>query len=60
LGLLGGIHPARENLNETVMQPETKYAKSGEVSIAYQVIGNGPLDLVYVPGWVSHLEYAWE
>jgi pimeloyl-ACP methyl ester carboxylesterase/plasmid stabilization system protein ParE len=60
VGLLGGIHPARENLNETVMQPETKYAKSGEVSIAYQVIGNGPLDLVYVPGWVSHLEYAWE
>lgn len=42
------------------MQPETKYAKSGGVSIAYQVVGDGPLDLVVVPGWVTHLEYAWE
>src|SRR6478736_5982582 len=30
------------------------------VSIAYQVIGEGPRDLVWVPGWVSHLEAAWE
>lgn len=42
------------------MQPETKYAKSGEVNIAYQVIGDGLLDLIFVSGWVSHLEYAWE
>lgn len=42
------------------MQPETKYVKSGEVNIAYQVIGDGPLDLIFVSGWVSHLEYAWE
>jgi len=42
------------------MHPETKYATSGDISIAYQVIGNGPLDLVYVAGWVSHLEYGWE
>ena len=42
------------------MQPETKYAKSGDVNIAYQVVGDGPLDLVFVPGWVSHLEHAWE
>ena len=40
--------------------PETRYAKSGEVSIAYQVLGTGPIDLIYVPGWVSHLEYGWE
>jgi pimeloyl-ACP methyl ester carboxylesterase/DNA-binding winged helix-turn-helix (wHTH) protein len=40
--------------------PETRYAKSGEVNIAYQVIGNGPIDLVFVMGWVSHLEYFWE
>jgi hypothetical protein len=40
--------------------PETRYAKSGDVHIAYQVIGEGPLDLVVVPGWVSHLEYQWE
>ncbi|MFQ5961293.1 MAG: adenylate/guanylate cyclase domain-containing protein [Candidatus Methylomirabilales bacterium] len=42
------------------MQPETKYAMSGDVHIAYQVVGDGPLDLVYVPGFVSHVEYAWE
>ena len=41
-------------------RPETRYAKSGEVSIAYQVIGDGPLDLVLVMGWVSNLDYYWE
>jgi class 3 adenylate cyclase len=40
--------------------PETHYAKSGDVNIAYQVVGDGPVDLVYVPGWVSHVELAWE
>lgn len=42
------------------LKPETKYAKSGDVNIAYQVLGNGPMDLIYVPGWVSNLEYGWE
>src|SRR5438270_725276 len=42
------------------MPPETSYAKSGDVYIAYQVLGDGPVDLVYVPGWVSHVELAWE
>ena len=42
------------------MQPTTHYAKSGDVHIAYQVVGDGPIDLVYVQGWVSHLEHAWE
>lgn len=42
------------------MQPETRYAKSGDVHIAYQVTGTGPLDLVLVPGFVSHLEQGWE
>jgi pimeloyl-ACP methyl ester carboxylesterase len=42
------------------MTPETRYAKSGEVHIAYQVVGDGPIDLVYVPGWTSHVEYQWE
>jgi pimeloyl-ACP methyl ester carboxylesterase len=42
------------------MPPETKYAKSEGVNIAYQVTGEGPLDLVLVPGWVSHVENAWE
>jgi pimeloyl-ACP methyl ester carboxylesterase/DNA-binding CsgD family transcriptional regulator len=40
--------------------PETRYAKSGDVRIAYQVIGNGPIDLVFVPGFLSNLEVHWE
>ncbi|MPY89667.1 MAG: alpha/beta fold hydrolase [Luteitalea sp.] len=39
--------------------PETRYAQSGDVNIAYQVVGDGPFDLVFVMGWVSHLEYFW-
>ncbi|MBI2685597.1 MAG: alpha/beta fold hydrolase [Acidobacteria bacterium] len=39
--------------------PETHYATSGDVNIAYQVFGAGPVDLVFVMGWVSHLEYFW-
>jgi pimeloyl-ACP methyl ester carboxylesterase len=39
---------------------DTRYAKSGDVNIAYQVVGEGPVDLVCVPGWVSHVELAWE
>ena len=42
------------------MLPETKYAKSADVYIAYQVVGNGPIDLVFVPGWISHVEYNWD
>ena len=38
------------------MAPETRYAKSGDVNIAYQVWGDGPIDLVFVPGFVTHLE----
>jgi pimeloyl-ACP methyl ester carboxylesterase len=41
------------------VQPETRYAHSGEVNIAYQVVGDGPLDLVFVPGFVSHLDLWW-
>jgi len=43
------------------IKPKTQYATStGGVNIAYQVIGEGPLDLVFVMGWVSHLEYSWQ
>jgi pimeloyl-ACP methyl ester carboxylesterase len=42
------------------MVPETRYAKSGDLNIAYQVAGDGPRDLVYVPGWVSNIELMWE
>jgi pimeloyl-ACP methyl ester carboxylesterase/DNA-binding winged helix-turn-helix (wHTH) protein len=39
--------------------PRVSYARSGTVNIAYQVVGSGPLDIVFVMGWVSHLEYFW-
>jgi len=42
------------------VQPQTRYARSGDLSIAYQVFGEGPNDLVMVPGFVSHIELLWE
>ena len=42
------------------VQPKTRYAKSGGVSIAYQVLGEGPLDVVFLPGFVSNVEFYWE
>jgi pimeloyl-ACP methyl ester carboxylesterase/DNA-binding winged helix-turn-helix (wHTH) protein/class 3 adenylate cyclase len=45
----------------TSIRPQTQYAVSdGDVNIAYQVVGDGPIDLVFVMGWVSHLEYFWQ
>lgn len=41
-------------------KPETRYAKSDGVSLAYQVVGDGPHELILVPGFVSHVEVAWE
>jgi pimeloyl-ACP methyl ester carboxylesterase len=42
------------------VKPDTKYARSGDVNIAYQVVGDGPRDLVLVPGWISNIEVFWE
>jgi len=42
------------------MVPPTKYARSGDINIAYQVFGAGPVDLVVVPGWVSNIDVFWE
>jgi class 3 adenylate cyclase len=42
------------------MEPKTRYAKSGDVHIAYQVLGNGDRDLILVPGFISHVEHFWE
>ncbi len=42
------------------MAPETRYARSGDLHIAYQVVGTGPIDLVYVPTWISQVEHYWE
>jgi pimeloyl-ACP methyl ester carboxylesterase len=41
-------------------QPRTRYARSGEISIAYQVVGDKPFDLIWVPGWISNVEESWE
>lgn len=41
-------------------RPETRYARSGDVSIAYQVFGEGDMDLVMIPGFISHLEVEWD
>jgi pimeloyl-ACP methyl ester carboxylesterase len=41
------------------VQPETRYTRSGEVNLAYQVVGEGPMDLVYVMGWVSNIDLFW-
>src|SRR5207253_7211371 len=52
-------HEIVREVSSIIKHPETKYATSGDVNIAYQVVGDAPLDLVFVMGWVSHLEYFW-
>ncbi|HWE33730.1 MAG TPA: adenylate/guanylate cyclase domain-containing protein [Solirubrobacteraceae bacterium] len=42
------------------MAPQTRYARSGDLHIAYQVVGDGPIDLVYVPSWISQIEHNWD
>lgn len=42
------------------MIPQIQYALSGDISVAYQVTGDGPIDIVYAPGFISHLEHIWE
>ncbi|SEK94583.1 Pimeloyl-ACP methyl ester carboxylesterase [Aquimarina amphilecti] len=41
------------------MKPNTRYVKSGQVNIAYQVFGSGAVDLVYIPGWISNIDCMW-
>jgi pimeloyl-ACP methyl ester carboxylesterase/AraC-like DNA-binding protein len=41
------------------VRPATQYTKSGRINIAYQVFGSGPIDLVYIPGWVSNIDWMW-
>src|ERR1041385_3490123 len=49
--------PAADASEVSKPHPETHYAKSDNVNIAFQIVGEGPIDIVYVPGWDSHLEY---
>ncbi|HEY5859782.1 MAG TPA: alpha/beta hydrolase, partial [Actinomycetota bacterium] len=42
-------------------RPETRYAKTADgVNIAYQVVGEGPIDILFVLGWVTHIERLWD
>ena len=41
-------------------RPETKYAWNGDVALAYQVFGQGPIDLIYCQGYASHVDLNWE
>jgi hypothetical protein len=43
-----------------VQRPETRFALSGDAHIAYQVVGSGAFDLVYVPGWLSNVALNWQ
>jgi pimeloyl-ACP methyl ester carboxylesterase len=60
------LRPRRDGANRglrsfgSVEPPDTCYARSGDLSIAYQVIGEGALDLVYTGSWTNQIEHAWE
>ena len=43
-----------------MIPPRVHYARNGDTHIAYQVVGNGPIDILMVPGWTSHLLIEWE
>jgi hypothetical protein len=43
-----------------VKAPETRYAWIGDVALAYQVVGEGPVDVLYYQGWSSNIDLAWE
>ena len=55
----GARKPPAAVVNPPFIAPTTQYARSEDVNIAYQVLGDGPLDLIFVMGWISHLEYFW-
>jgi pimeloyl-ACP methyl ester carboxylesterase/DNA-binding winged helix-turn-helix (wHTH) protein len=57
---LSGTVNAASGYALAAFKPQTHYVQNGDVNIAYQVVGSGDLDIVFVMGWVSHLEYFWE
>ena len=50
----------QETRNTVRVQPETRYARSGDINIAYTVVGAGPFDVIFVPGFVSNVELDWD
>src|SRR6266511_2381379 len=61
IGLVQGLALPRRAFDTSPMAvPVTRYARGGGVNIAYQVVGEGPLDLVWLPSMTHHVELAWE
>lgn len=58
--LIGQHGPTSTWHYSSMDRPETRYAISGDVHIAFQTLGSGPPDLVLVPAWVTHLDFQWE
>ena len=56
----GDLHASNSPAAIARNVPQTRYVQNGDVNIAYQVVGNGPIDVVFVMGWISHLEYFWK
>jgi class 3 adenylate cyclase len=56
---LTALATASETGNTVLVQPETRYARSGDVNVAYTVTGAGPFDLIFVPGFVSNVDLDW-
>ena len=52
--------PGLRSAAATIAVPHTRYARSGSLNVAYQVFGDGALDLVFVPGYISHVEQIWK
>jgi pimeloyl-ACP methyl ester carboxylesterase len=59
-GTRGGLAEHRPRLDTAPVVQDVRYARSGDVSIAYAVLGDGPFDLVWTPGALSHLDFVWE
>jgi len=60
-GWLGAVaRPGSFTLGGMSVRPRTCYARAGEAHVAYQVTGEGPIDLVLTPGFISHLDLQWE
>ncbi|MFT3766979.1 MAG: alpha/beta fold hydrolase [Minicystis sp.] len=57
---LPGSIVAASRAEQDLEPPRTRYARSGEINLAYQVLGGGPIDLVLVNGWLTHLEVGWK
>jgi DNA-binding SARP family transcriptional activator/pimeloyl-ACP methyl ester carboxylesterase len=54
------VPPTRSPLAATPRPPQTRFARNGDATIAYQVVGDGPLDVVFAHAWFSHMEIGWE